>query len=53
MTPADYLRLILLPTLADLLAEPADQRRAYLACITAAHIVDHVAVTLERRPDGH
>lgn len=52
MTPADYLRLILLPTLAELLAEPEDQRRAYLACITAAHLVDHVAVTLPRRADG-
>ena len=42
MTPAEYLRIVVLPTLAELLAEPDDQRRAYLACITAAHLVDHV-----------
>ena len=43
MTPADYLRGVVLPTLMEMLAEPVDQRRAYLACITAAHLVDHVA----------
>ncbi len=43
MTPADYLRHIVLPTLAEFMAAPDDQRRAYLACITAAHLADHVA----------
>lgn len=52
ITPADYLDLIVLPTLAELLAEPVDQRRAYLACIAAAHLVDHIAVRLPPRPDG-
>ena len=48
MTPARYLDLIVLPTLAEVIADSADQRRAYLACITAAHLVDHVSVTLPR-----
>lgn len=52
MTPADYLRFIVLPTLAEMLAEPADQRRAYLACITAAHLVDHVDVAKGSPPEG-
>ncbi len=43
MTPADYLSIVVLPTLVEFMAEPADQRRAHLACITAAHLVDHVA----------
>jgi len=46
MTPAEYVRFIALPTLGELLAEPSNQRRAYLACITAAHLVDHVNVAL-------
>jgi hypothetical protein len=47
MTPADYLCLIVLPTLAECIDTPDDQRRAYLACITTAHLVDHVSVALD------
>ncbi len=52
MTPAEYLRTIVLPTLADLMDAPGDQRRAYLACITAAHLVDHVDVARGSLRDG-
>lgn len=51
MTPADYLRAIVLPSLAEMLAEPSSSRRAYVACITAAHLVDHVAAA--RGIGGH
>ncbi len=43
MTPSDYLASIVLPTVAEFVAEPSDRRRAYLACIVAAHTVDHVS----------
>ena len=42
MTPACYLALIVFPTLAEFTADPSDRRRAYLACIVAAHTVDYV-----------
>ena len=51
MTPADYLRFVVLPTFAEFMAEPDDQRRAYLACITTAHLVDYVDVALGS-PEG-
>ena len=50
MTPAEYLSIVVLPTLAEFMAEPANQRRAYLACIAAAHLVDHVARQTKDRP---
>ena len=43
MSPAQYMEWIVLPTLAELLDNPGDQRRAYLACITAAHAIDYLA----------
>lgn len=42
MTPADYLASIVLPTLAEFHSDPSDPRRAYLACIVSAHMIDHV-----------
>jgi len=49
-TPADYLVIVVLPTLAEFMDVPDNRRRMYLACIATAHMVDHVARTIN--PDG-
>lgn len=49
MTPADYLCIVVLPTLAEFMDKPDDRRRLYLACIATAHMVDHVARSIRGR----
>lgn len=43
MTPAQYLRDIVMPTVAEFEAKPADVRRAMLACTICYHTVDAIA----------
>jgi len=45
-TPADYLVIVVLPTLAEFMDVPDNRRRMYLACIATAHMVDHIARTV-------
>ena len=42
LTPALYLATIVLPTVAEFLADLSDGRRAYLACMATAHPVDQI-----------
>ena len=42
LTPAQYLDTMVLPTLAEFLADLGNPRRAYLACMMAAHLVDQI-----------
>jgi hypothetical protein len=42
LTPAQYLNTIVLPTVAEFLEDPTDPRRAYLACMVTAHLVDQI-----------
>ncbi len=44
--PADYLVIVVLPTLAEFMDVPDNRRRMYLACIATAHMVDHIARTV-------
>lgn len=50
LTPADYLAIVVLPTLAEFMAAPDNRRRMYLACIATAHMVDHIARSIN--PNG-
>ena len=43
MKPADYLDLIVEPTLGEYEQEPTSVRRAFLACVAAFHTVDYLA----------
>ena len=42
LTPAQYLDTITLPTVAEFLDDLGNPRRAYLACMVTAHLVDQV-----------
>jgi hypothetical protein len=42
MTPADYMNEIVIPTLREFRHERRSRRRAYLACIAAFHLKDHL-----------
>lgn len=42
MTPNDYSRNIVVPTVQEFINEPLDIRRMYLACVTTYHIVDYL-----------
>ena len=42
LTPAQYLATILSPTVREFENEPTNPRRAYLACMVTAHLVDQV-----------
>jgi hypothetical protein len=43
VTPAEYMREILDPTLSDLASNPSSRRHAFLACAAAFHALDHLA----------
>ena len=45
-TLADYLAIVVLPSLAEFAEKPDDRRRAYVACIVIAHMTNHVAKVL-------
>ncbi|GMV63184.1 MAG: hypothetical protein AMXMBFR74_23520 [Parvibaculum sp.] len=51
MTPADYMREIVLPTLAEFREDRRTRRHAYLACIVAFHIKDHLKQAGEKHPE--
>jgi hypothetical protein len=42
VTPAEYVEVVVLPTVRDFMAKPADRRLAYLAAIAAYHIPDYL-----------
>jgi hypothetical protein len=44
MTPAEYFRELVEPTIAEFEANPASVRHAYAACVFAYHFADVVAV---------
>jgi hypothetical protein len=42
VTPNDYTREIVLPTMAEFVNDPMNVRRMYLACVTTYHLVDYL-----------
>jgi hypothetical protein len=42
MTPAEYMREIVIPTVREFRDDPRSQRRAYLACIVTYHLRDYL-----------
>ncbi len=52
MTPSEYFRELVEPTIAEFEANPASVRHAYAACVFAYHFADAVAVHLtpDRNP---
>lgn len=42
MTPGEYIEVVVVPTIRDLLQKPDDRRLAYLAAIATQHVVDYV-----------
>ncbi|MCJ2074115.1 nucleotidyltransferase domain-containing protein [Methylobacterium sp. E-016] len=44
MTPQEYVRAIVLPTLAEFRTVRDDRRRAYLACLVICHVADSLAL---------
>jgi hypothetical protein len=51
MTPAEYVNEIVVPTLREFSEERRSRRRAYLACIAAFHIKDHLKEAGIVRPE--
>ena len=45
MSPADYVNVIVIPTLREALEARGDRRRMYLACIAVFHVIDYIAVS--------
>lgn len=52
MTPREYVELIALPTLHELLAARDDRRLAYLACLVVCHVADSLGVAEAAREPG-
>lgn len=45
MTPAEYVRVVVLPTVREFMAKPDDRRLAYLSAIAVFHIPDYLSRT--------
>jgi hypothetical protein len=43
LNPQEYFSIVVDPTAAEFFATPGDQRRGYLACAVAYHLVDYLA----------
>lgn len=52
MTPREYVELIALPTLHELLGVRDDRRRAYLACLAICHVADSLGLADAARGPG-
>lgn len=52
MTPREYVEVIVLPTLHELLAARDDRRRAYLACLVVCHVADSIGLAEAARGPG-
>ncbi len=50
MTPAEYLEEIASPTARDFMADRGNRRKAYLACISAFHLLDYFGRALGLKP---
>ncbi len=42
MTPAEYIQLVVLPTVREFVARPADRRLAYLSTQVTYHVIDYL-----------
>lgn len=42
MTPAEYVEIVVLPTVREFAVDAGDRRRAYLATIAAYHVIDYI-----------
>jgi hypothetical protein len=42
MTPEDYIREIVLPTVLEFMEKPRSRRHAYLTCMALFHVKDHL-----------
>ena len=45
MTPNDYAKKIIVPTVKEFIDDPMNVRRMYLACITTYHICDYLGTS--------
>ena len=52
MDAIEYLNTIVEPTIEELAREPADKRRAFLACVVTYHTVDYLA-SQEKKSKGN
>ncbi|MCJ2074805.1 nucleotidyltransferase domain-containing protein [Methylobacterium sp. E-016] len=52
MTPQEYVRAIVLPTLAEFRTARDDRRRAYLACLVICHVADSLALAKVQAQPG-